>query len=115
MEKRTIHEEEVPTIKPLLEDGHLAETTASAAARKQDGAGCFRFDEDGAAHLDAAAELASGMAEEPILRYGESVRKLLADLLAITANVLRIYSQTYPGCVRNVSIKNLVFQREIAP
>ena len=96
----------------MLEDRHLTETTASAATREQNGAGGLCLDEDGAAHLDAAAELASRMAEEPVLRDRESAA-LSVKMLNGTAN--QPSHSTYPGCVRKVSIKNRVFQSEIAP
>jgi hypothetical protein len=61
-----VHEEEVPSVKALTEDGHLAETTATAA-REKDGRRRFRFHEDGGAHCDTASELPGCVAEEPIL------------------------------------------------
>ena len=74
--EHAVDEEEVPAVEALLENRHLAEPAAGAAAGEQDGAGGFGFDEDGAAHLDAAAELARGVAEEPVFGDGEPVALL---------------------------------------
>jgi hypothetical protein len=71
--EHAVDKEEVPAVEALLEDCHFAKPAAGAAAREQDCAGGFGFDEDSAAHFDAAAELARCVAEEPVFGDGESV------------------------------------------
>lgn len=56
----------------LLEYRHLAKAASAPTAAEEDGARRFRLDEYGGAHLDAAAELASYVAEEPILGDAEA-------------------------------------------
>ena len=93
--EHAVDEEEVPAVEALLENRHLAEPAAGAAAREQDGAGGFGFDEDGAAHFDAAAELARGVAEEPVFGDGESVAFVSQE--CAPRNISLLVVPTYPG------------------
>ena len=50
----SIDEEEVPSVKALAKDGHLAKT-AAAAAREENRGRCLRLHEDGSAHCDTTS------------------------------------------------------------
>ena len=73
--EHAVDEEEVPSVKALTEDGHLAEA-ATAAAREKDGGRRFCFYEDGGAHGDATSKFSGRVAKEPIFRDRESRRMI---------------------------------------
>jgi hypothetical protein len=73
--EHSIDKEEIPAVEPLLENSHLSESASCSSAGEEHCTWCLGFYENGTAHRDTAAELASCMAEEPILRNGESTEK----------------------------------------
>jgi hypothetical protein len=65
-------EEEIPPLESLLEDSHLSKSTTAATAAEETRSRCLSLDKDLRAHGNPSTQTTARIAEEPVLRYGET-------------------------------------------
>ena len=109
-----VDEEEIPTLEALAKDSHFTETTTRATAREEHSGRGLGLDEDLRTHLDAGAELASYVTEEPILRDTEArmLMECLDEQLAVPQSDSAVRESSRTDATSEVALNTaqLVFE-----